>query len=121
MGCGCLAKTLDKFPNMAVDMAERMGQLYDQSSRDRERVRNFFIKYQDRIIYGTDRVDEGEKNSADFKQKLHDTWFFDWQYFVTDDKMSSHLVNTDFQGLKLPREVIDKIFYRNAKKWYSTF
>ena len=116
-----LAKTLEKFPNMAVDMAERMGQLFDQTSHDRERVRNFFIKYQDRLLYATDLIDRGEANSADFKQNLHDMWFFDWQYFVSDEIMKSHLINSDFQGLKLPAEVIDKIYFENAEKWYSVF
>ena len=49
-----LAKRLDKFPNMAVDMAARICHLEYQSAKDRERVRDFCIKYQDRLLYGTD-------------------------------------------------------------------
>ena len=45
-----LAKRLDRFPNLAVDLAERLSQLQVQSQADREKVRQFFIKYQDRII-----------------------------------------------------------------------
>jgi len=38
-----LAKTFDKFPNMAVDMAARMGQLFYQTHGEREKDREFFI------------------------------------------------------------------------------
>jgi hypothetical protein len=33
--------------------------------------------------------------------------------------MSSDLIDGDFNGLKLPKEVIDKIYAANAKKWYK--
>jgi predicted TIM-barrel fold metal-dependent hydrolase len=114
-----LAKTLDRFPNMAIDIAERTGQLFDQTSIDRERVRNFFINYQDRILYATDVIDNGDANTPDFRQRLHDMWMLDWHYFVTDDTLTSHLINSEFQGLKLPREVVDKIYAGNARRWLS--
>ena len=49
-----IAAFLDRFPNANVDLAARMSQVQYQSVRDREKVRNFFIKYQDRLLYGTD-------------------------------------------------------------------
>ena len=45
-----LAKRLDKFPNMAVDMAARICHLQYQSAKDRKKVRDFCIKYQDRLL-----------------------------------------------------------------------
>ena len=44
-----LAKRFDRFPNMKADLAARIVHLQYQSLTDRERVRNFLIKYQDRI------------------------------------------------------------------------
>ena len=44
-----LALFLDRFPNASVDMAARMGQLFYQTHENREKVRDFFIEYQDRI------------------------------------------------------------------------
>ena len=52
-----LAKRLDKFPNMAVDMAARICHLQYQSQRTAIKVRDFCIKYQDRLLYGTDLSD----------------------------------------------------------------
>ncbi len=38
-----LAKRLDRYPNMSVDLAARMGQLFYQTADGREKVRDFFI------------------------------------------------------------------------------
>jgi len=114
-----LALRLNKYPNMAVDMSARICHLQYQSSENRERVRDFCIKYQDRLLYGTD-VGYGGSGSPDgFKNYVHDTWLDDWQYFTTDEEMTSDLFNGKFRGLKLPEEVIDKIYYENAVRWYK--
>ena len=116
-----LAKTLDKFPNMSVDLAARMGQVFYQTIENREKVRAFFIKYQDRILYATDRSDDGDNDGIKMQRDLHEKWLSDWQFFVTDDTMGSSLVNEEFKGLKLPKEVVDKIFSQNARKWLKMF
>lgn len=114
-----LAKRLDKFPNMAVDLAARMGQLFYQTAEDRNKVRNFFMKYQDRILYATDLADSGDQAKEQLYQGMEKNWKRDWQFFVTDDVMESDLINTSFQGLKLPANVVDKIFYKNAIRWFG--
>jgi hypothetical protein len=114
-----IAAFLDKFPNAAVDMTERMGQLYYQTRTDREKVRNFFLTYQDRILYGTDMGDDGKSDPSEFVQKMHQTRLNDWKYLTTDAKMTSSLIKGEFQGIKLPRSVIDKIYRENAFKWYG--
>ena len=112
-----IAAWLDKYPNTAVDMAARLGQLYYQTRDNREKVRDFFFKYQDRILYGTDIIDHGQEKSA-FQNRIHETWLRDWEYVVTDHKMTSELINGEFTGLQLPKDVVDKIYEGNAKKWY---
>lgn len=114
-----LASRLDKYPNFAVDMSARICHLQYQSARDRERVRNFMIKYQDRLLYGTDVTYRGSSNPGQFKKQMHSTWLDDWRYFVTDDEMTSELFQGKFTGLKLPEEVINKIYSENAIKWYK--
>jgi predicted TIM-barrel fold metal-dependent hydrolase len=113
-----LAEFLNRFPYASVDMAARMGQLYFQTHENREKVREFFIRYQDRILYGTDIIDNGqEKNS--FQKRMHDTWVNDWEFLVSDNKMTSNLIDGEFRGLKLPKKVIDKIYKNNALQWYK--
>lgn len=114
-----LAKTLDKFPNMAVGLAARMGQIFYQTAENREKVRDFFMAYQDRILYATDLGDGGKSSQEDLYSGMDENWRRDWQYFTTDDDMESDLIDSPFQGLKLPASVVDKIFYHNAIHWFG--
>lgn len=114
-----LAKRLDKFPNMAVDMAARISHLQYQSKANREKVRNFLIKYQDRIIYATDSGIMPNANPTQAREAMHQTWLQDWKYFATDKTMTADEVEGEFQGLKLPRQVIDKIYRQNAIRWFK--
>jgi len=115
-----LGAWLDRFPNTAVDMAARMGQLFYQTRNDNKKVRNFFVKYQDRLLYGTDIIDRGGDKEA-FHKRMHETWMRDWEYLVTDNGMTSNLIEGEFKGLKLPKEVVDKIYSKNIRKWYKGF
>jgi predicted TIM-barrel fold metal-dependent hydrolase len=121
-----LAKRFDKYPNMAVDMAERISHLQYQTLTERQKVHDFFIKYQDRIIYGTDLrrgamdiVNNGIKDSEGIKKHSHEVWMRHWKFFTTDEKMRVPKVEGEFRGLKLPREVVNKIYRKNAEKWFS--
>ncbi len=110
-----LAKRLDKYPNFNVDMAARIGHLRNQSAEDWDRVRNFMIKYQDRLLYATD-MSVSDVNPQDFKIKtesMYNHWMNDWLYLATDSTVN------DVKGLMLPKEVIDKIYYRNAEFLFS--
>jgi len=114
-----LAKRLDKFPNMAVDMAARITHLQFQSQSDREKVRSFLIKYQDRIIYATDSGISETSQPDSAKSSQHATWIEDWKYFATDEMMTVEEVDGEFQGLELPKKVIDKIYRLNAMRWFK--
>ena len=114
-----LAKRLDRYPNFAVDMAARIGHLQFQSQKDREKIRQFIIKYQDRLIYGTDLGISGNPDPNRVKSNAKATWMRYWKYFVSDEMMEVSEVTGSFQGLKLPKEVIDKIYYHNAMKWFK--
>jgi predicted TIM-barrel fold metal-dependent hydrolase len=84
-----------------------------QANLDREKVRNFMIKYQDRILYGTDAEvhDDPAHNVSEILVGLHRVWLNQWIYMTTDSTV-------EFKGLKLPKEVIDKIYYRNAEQYF---
>lgn len=116
-----LAKRFDKYPNFAVDLAARMGQVFYQTAHDREKVRDFFIKYQDRLLYATDLSASGNEPRENLQRELEDVWKRDWKYLVTADSMTSDLVNEPFQGIQLPREAVDKIYFTNAQKWLGAF
>lgn len=114
-----LAAWLDRYPNASIDVAARMGQVFYQTQEHREKVRDFFINYQDRVLYATDAGDGGTTEAAALQEDLHNTWQRDWQYFVTDQDMESDLVNGSFQAIHLPKEAVDKIFYENAARIFG--
>ncbi len=114
---GELAKTLDKYPNMAVDLA-RMPELFLHAKNDWQNTRNFFIRYQDRLLYATDVQVEKTVNPSALKSRAHDARLRYWTFFTSDSLMNEPNGIGNFKGLKLPREVVDKIYYKNALKWF---
>lgn len=112
-----LAKRLDRFPNMRVDLS-RITNLQLHTLNDRQKTRNFFIKYQDRLVYGTDKAINPGTDPTALSKSIHDAWIRDWIFFVSDDQISLPGFGT-LNGLKLPADVIDKIYYNNAKDWLS--
>ncbi|KPL16294.1 MAG: hypothetical protein AMS23_03370 [Bacteroides sp. SM1_62] len=109
-----LAARLDRFPNFAVDMAARVCHFQVQ---DREKVRDFIIKYQDRLLYATDLVISGDN----FEQQvawIEKEWRADWKYFSTNEAMESPNVDGVFNGLGLDTKILRKIYHDNALKWY---
>jgi len=102
---------------MVVDLAERICHLQYQSKLDRQKVRDFLIKYQDRIIYGTDLEIVKEDDPNQYIEAIQTKWLSDWKYFASEEEMEVEEVDGAFNGLSLPKEVIDKIYFHNAKNW----
>jgi predicted TIM-barrel fold metal-dependent hydrolase len=111
-----LAEHLDKFPNLTVDIAARMAHFQDQARTDWQKVYDFFIKYQDRLIYATDIAVFAGQDPAAVKKRAHETWLRDWKYLVTGDLMQVPAVVGEFKGLYLPQSVADKIYRKNAQR-----
>ena len=109
-----LAAFLDRFPNTSVDLAARMSQMQYQSVRDREKVRDFFIRYQDRLLYGTDLTFDPDADPLEFRREARAVWRADWRYLATGESQRVEMIDADVAGLALPRVVIDKIYYANA-------
>ncbi len=116
-----LSKSLDQFPALKVDLAARMSHLQYQSSHDRERVRTFLVKYQDRILYGTDMsVDEKSTKYSAVCEGMKKTWLNHWIYLATDSTMAfKDFPDKKLKGLQLPREVIDKVFWKNGEIYFK--
>jgi len=113
-----LAWRFEKYPNFAVDLAARVCHFQVQ---DRDKVRDFCIKYQDRILYGTDLGAGFTYMKTDIDgtiEKINTTYDKDYRYFATDEEMEVWEVNGAFRGLGLPRTVLEKMFYGNMLKWY---
>ncbi len=110
-----LAERLDLYPNFAVDMAARVCHFQVQ---DREKVRAFIIKYQDRLLYATDIIVSENDDIEERIAWLDNEWKTDWTYFSSSETMNSPHVEGAFKGLGLEENVLRKIYYSNAISWY---
>jgi predicted TIM-barrel fold metal-dependent hydrolase len=116
-----LAKRLDLFPNLKVDLSARIAHLQYQSISDPERVRNFMIKYQDRLLYGTDiTLNPQDSNFSAKSQMLLERWKSNWIYLATDSTFRVKDLPSMVKGLQLPKEVIDKIYNKNADRFFNS-
>ncbi len=109
-----VARFLDRFPHARVDVAARLVHLQYQSVRQRAKVRRFLVRYQDRILYGSDdNYGPGDADAAALAE-VHAGWVSDWRFLATADTLHSPDFAGSFRGLHLPRAVIDKIYRMNA-------
>jgi predicted TIM-barrel fold metal-dependent hydrolase len=106
-----IARHFDRYPNFAVDTAARVVYL---ALQPRDKVRAFIIKYQDRILYGTD-LGLAPGQNADSLAYWQSTYDRDWKFFATRETVEyeGHKV----QGLDLPRGVLRKLYHDNAARW----
>ena len=111
-----IAGFLDKFPNASVDLAERLSHLQNQSLINYDKVRDFFINYQDRILYGTDFQQLDDSNPEELRKVMYDRLLLDWKYLNTNDEMNVPELNDPIKGLYLEKSVIDKIYRLNAER-----
>ncbi len=114
-----VADFLDRFPNADVDLAARLVHLEYQATLDPARVRAFLIRYQDRVLYGSDDAYGPGDSDPHAVAEVHAGWLDDWRFLTTSDAMHSDDFEAAFRGLHLPRAVIDKIYRRNAQALFG--
>lgn len=100
---GTLGNLLDEMPNMYVGI----GAIIAELGRQPRFAKAFFIKYQDRILFGKDSWQPNEfptyfrvLESADEYFPYHKKYHAFWAMY----------------GLDLPDEVLKKVYYKNALK-----
>ena len=103
-------QTLQKFPNVMIETGAREGELGRQPRRTRE----IFVKYSDRIMFGTD---EGAGEA------MYQNYF---RWFETEDEYFPYAQyplqgRWMIYGLGLPDEVLEKVYHRNAEALFARF
>jgi uncharacterized protein len=103
-------QTLQKFPNVMIETGAREGELGRQPRRTRE----IFLKYSDRIMFGTDEG-AGESTYQNYFRWLEttDEYFPYAQY--------PHQGRWMIYGLGLPDDVLEKVYHRNAEELFAHF
>ncbi|MFW9997308.1 MAG: amidohydrolase family protein [Candidatus Odinarchaeota archaeon] len=118
-----LAAMLDKFPNYYVDTASTRW-MVRELGKNTVKTREFFNKYQDRILFATDlSVGWQERPDEYFATRLWSQRLF-WETtvrgvdlpFKDEDNRDGQ---TRINGLELPRSILDKLYWKNAEKFFS--
>jgi len=98
---GRLGELFDRFPNVYAEVG---AVLYDLGRQPRFE-RDFFIKYQDRILFGKDSFQPDE-------------YPYYWRVFETEDEYFDYYRDYHafwkLYGMGLPDEVLRKVYYENA-------
>lgn len=113
-----VAEWLDTFSGAGVDLAERVCHLKYQAVANQPKVKAFIEKYQDRIIYGTDQIDDGSLGNVELRETIRNKWHDEFQFFAEESVQSNNQVTKPYRGLGLNKSVLTKIFSTNALKYY---
>jgi predicted TIM-barrel fold metal-dependent hydrolase len=114
---GNVSENLDRYPNMYVDIAARIGEL----GRQPRTSRKFFEKYQDRILFGTDATPHGDDYPQQlFNDQLYEIYF---RFLETEDEYFDYAPakippqgRWRIYGISLPDGILKKVYYENAAR-----
>lgn len=104
-----LGEALDQHPNMYVETSARVAELGRQPYTTRE----FFLKYADRILFGTDGPGTVDKLRPHFRfLETKDEYF----PYVDDPTRFPPQGLWNIYGVGLPDDVLRKVYYENAER-----
>ena len=120
-------RSLDRYPNMNADLAARIPEV---GRHPPGKVRQLFVKHQDRIFFATDfqvynRLTLGSGGSGPAPTDVDAETFYakHWRWLETNDRDFDHMtpIQGDWKisGIGLPPEVLRKIYFDNARRLLS--
>lgn len=114
-----VSESLDRFPNLTVEIGARIGEL----GRQPRASRKFFETYQDRIFFGTDAVPPPEGDSTPqqvFKDELYEIYY---RFLETEDEYFDYAPapvppqgRWRIYGIGLPDGILKKVYHENAER-----
>ena len=115
-----LQKRLDRFPNYIIDSSATKWIVRAVAEQPAKNVRDFIIRNQDRILFGSDLV-VTEKYDYDHyasrywvHQKLWET-NYEGESPIDDPDASNGV--PQLHGVDLPADVLEKLYRGNAQRW----
>ena len=110
-------ESLDRFPNMTVELGARIGEL----GRQPRASARFFEKHQDRILFGTDAVPPPAGNATPqqvFKDELYEIYY---RFLETEDEYFDYAPapvppqgRWKIYGVGLSDSILKKVYQDNA-------
>jgi predicted TIM-barrel fold metal-dependent hydrolase len=110
-----VSENLDRYPNMFVELAARIGELGRQPYTSKK----FFDKYQDRIMFGTDATPHGDEFPQQvFNDKLYQIYY---RFLETEDEYFDYAParippqgRWRIYGINLSDTILRKVYHDNA-------
>jgi hypothetical protein len=121
------SRLLDAYPSVCFDLAPG-SEMYNNFSRHPAQARDFFLRYQDRLVYGSDTTSgamerEGEKGVewALGRAWVIRTFLESDRTFVPPEGLERWLEPDldGFQGIALPTEALERIYRANFERIYG--
>ena len=114
-----VAARLDRYPNFAVDISARLGDLMRQRASD---VADFLTRYADRVIFGTDLVFRQPLSSLDeaARDQTHATIrsTYDAYFRYLESHGRVEFARQSSPGLGLADDVVTRITSTTARTWF---
>ena len=101
---------LDSLPNVMIEFGAREAEL----GRQPRRARDFFLKYQDRIMFGTDNGMDEEMYRNHFRWLETPDEYFDYWGYPAQGRWKIY-------GMELPDPVLEKVYHKNAERMFGKF
>ena len=101
----------NKFPNVSIDLTPGV-EMFDGFTKQRDKWIPFYIKYQDRILFGTDNRVSHLPQKVGHDASYHDRIAYMRRFLETDDKFEAW--GYKLHGFALPPNVLNKIYSENA-------
>lgn len=119
-----VARAMERFPNYGLDTGARIGEI---GRHDPQELRALFIRFQDRITFGTDAAYSGDHLTLGVPEPRSKTLeesreFFrrHWEFLETGHRGIEHPSpiqgNWKVNAINLPPEVLRKIYRENAQR-----
>ena len=113
---------MDQYPNFFIDVSARTKDLAFQPAH---KVRAFFHKYQDRILYGVD-LGYGSRTGAPsskeqqlrFTRQTEARYRQEYHYYAGSGTVRFN--DRDCECLALPRPLLEKFYHQNAQTLLPT-
>lgn len=104
-----VSERLDRYPNMYVDTAART----DELGRQPYSARDFFLKYSDRILFGSDSCPHlYDEHKVAFRfLETRDEYFPYW-----DEGEPCDGGRWRIYGIYLPDDVLERVYHKNAER-----
>jgi predicted TIM-barrel fold metal-dependent hydrolase len=104
-----VSQLMDDCPNLFIDFSARIAEL----GRQPYAARRFFERYQDRILFGIDAGPDLETYHMYYRFLETDDEYFNYNPHGQPGQGRWHIY-----GLHLPKPVLEKIYFRNARKLF---